>query len=306
MEKRKGKPKDKHFPIEFISPFSLEECVTRLPSKVVTQISRDAYEFELRSNINDKRNQFINVYGYLQRNDETTTLILGEATFSPLLYIFTIAVIPFIAMGFSKFVGSLVIPVLFIALIEGLLLYFPHRTKKQLSQSIFEIFKPKRKVKARSKYQHQTLLFPWLSLKFAVDLPVSSCAIQLQQVAFWPALCRMTTIDEQEYHFDISGLFDYWVGMKAIGSLTPNSQYTTQVNGKVGLSFVGYWHIIFILLLLGFLAITDPGWLPFVPIALFGVPLFTIVFGLVNVVMFRKAITKTLMSNSIDSNASIS
>src|SRR5215813_13263943 len=99
MEKRKRKPKDKRFPIEFIAPYSLEECVSRLPSRVVTQISCDSYEFKLKSYFHDNRNQYVNVYGYLQRNDETTTIILGEAKLNPIFYIFAIAVIPFIVVA---------------------------------------------------------------------------------------------------------------------------------------------------------------------------------------------------------------
>jgi hypothetical protein len=294
MEKRKRKPKDDRFPIEFISPYSLEECIQRIPTKLVTCISQDTYEFYLNPNINDNLNQFVNVYGYLQRESETTTLILGEAKLNPILYIFSLAVIPFIAIGFSKFVGNAVTPIFFIALIEGLILYFLRHTKKRLSQSIFEIFKPKRKAKEGSKYQHQTLLFPWRSFNFEVDLPVSSCAVQLQQAAFWPTLCRVTAIDEQECHFDISGLFGNWTGIKAIGIIIRDEVYTSRVKGKVGLTYIGYWQAFFMIILLAVLAKADSRWLSSFPIALVIFPTFIFLVGFFNIFAFRRKIKRAL------------
>src|SRR5262245_10436549 len=87
MEKPKRKPKGEHFAIEFISPFSLEECVSRIPPELVVKVSAHSYEFHLKSNVNDKRNQFSNISGYLRRNDEMSTLVQGKLSINPMLYV---------------------------------------------------------------------------------------------------------------------------------------------------------------------------------------------------------------------------
>ncbi|MEO8611575.1 MAG: hypothetical protein ABI690_26995 [Chloroflexota bacterium] len=294
MEKRKRKPKDEKFQIEFISPFSLEDCISRLPTKVVRQVLSDAYEIELKPNFNDKRNQFINIYAYLERNDSTSTLIVGEGKFSPILYIFAIPVIPFVILGFSGLIRNLIMGLIFVGLVEGFFAYILFRTKKQLTYSVFAAFRPIRKAKNTSKFERWTPLFPWVTLNREVDLPLDECAAQLRKLTFEPTICRIIALDENECHFKISGIFGSWAGLEVVGRIIRESQYGTQIKCRIGMGYAAYGQLFFMIILIAILGINQPVWRGMIPGALvFFTPLI-ILAGIFNIFMFRRRIIKTL------------
>jgi hypothetical protein len=291
MEQRKRKPNDAHFPIEFTSPFSLQECLSRLPEKIVRQISENTYEFELKPDIDKERNQFINVYGYLERVDETTTRIIGESRLSLTFYIFALIMIPVIATGISQFTGSLLTGIIITILGEGLLTLFLRRDQKQLGEAVFATFRsPLRGITK----PHRTLFFAWLKLDQLINLPFDACVLRLQKLTFLPTIFRMMSRDENEYHFNFSGLFGYWSGVSVKGCIIREGQNSTRVTSSIGASYEAYGQLVFMLIVIVVLGLSREIWHDTIPLALVLFPPLFILFHLFNAFTFRRLISKAL------------
>lgn len=165
MTKRKRKSKENRNAnwVEFITPLSFEECVSRLPKHIILSTTRDTCEFEIEPNINDKRNQSIFVWGQLHRMGDET-LVAGEAGVSLFAWILPIAVVVgFIAIlgigaggGFTNYIPATF--VVFGLILGGIWHSLVHR-RNQLLQSVFAVFQPVRKVRDGTNWLH--LSFPF-------------------------------------------------------------------------------------------------------------------------------------------------
>jgi len=292
MEKRKRKPKDQRFAIEFMSPFSLEECVSRIPSGLVIKVSPQAYEFHLKSNINDKRNQFTNISGYLQRDDETSTNIRGKISTNPILYVFLAIVIPFFALLFGGMLNNLLLGGIFIFSIITFTIYTTIMEQKRVAEGMFNVFKPIPKAKEFPKRGFETW-FPTLPLRMNSDLSLNSCGVRLRELAFSFATCEVVALDEQTYTFSVSGLSGYWAGVRATGIIHKEKQ-GTRIRCRVGirpLTYVGLF-IITSLLVIPFITGRELR-VVFSP-DLLVIPLIVLGASLLSVLSLRKGIEKIL------------
>ncbi len=237
MEKRKRKPKAPANQHEFVSPFSLEECVDRVPSGIAHCIDRDTYTFEIKSSINNTRNQFANITVRLERIAENKTLVMGKVHSSKFVVVFTLAV----ALGFIAILAvptrSVELGILIASVLVSTVSISHRLSTNALANSLFALFKAIQKTK---KAMRRPIVFPWLMFRLSSGLPLNDCAVRLQQLSFKPVLVKIVAVDADEYQFLIRPFGSEWAMLCIWGQLKYTEDYITQVHYGVGAPLLTY------------------------------------------------------------------
>lgn len=231
MEKRKRKPKSPSNQHEFVSPFSLEECVARLPKENVEADYGGWYWFKLKSNLNDRRNQTLNVRGRLYALSDTETSVMIESSDNPISTIVMLVSIPWIGIILGGFLHSLVAG--FALSIANALIFLAstENHKKRLITSLSALFLPIPKSKQESRSLLDHALPPHKNFYYESKIPIQVGLVRLQRLVFTPHQVTAYA-DDDGYQIQIDS------GTKTNLSLYRVDEQTIAIEGRIGQSIL--------------------------------------------------------------------
>ncbi len=256
MEKRKRKPKSPSNQHEFVSPFSLEECVARLPKTSITRIDNNTYNFvfeKFRSS------------GQLYRLDRHSTQITYEQGAFSLIPILLIGALLLVAnLLFVSWMAKSFSIIVFLVFVTGLVAAKnSHSMRNQRDiERVLAIFYPIEKRKPKNKYFF--IPVPKSAARFVSPHDLNFCGVRLQRLNFLQPINQLTTevdvfqVTEDEYSFTINTNLST---LKVAGKLQRGNNGHTEIIAKIGFYAVDLL-VIYLPLLLMFLffsAVISPG-----------------------------------------------
>lgn len=232
MQKPKRNAKNRPNPHTFISPFSLEECVARLPTGTGNYTDPDTYTFDAAP-IPKGRGMRLKMQVTLQRTADNQTLVQGNIKTTLDFYVVIIAFVVWVIGVLLAKIDYAIFGLIFIAYFS----YAYPRSRRQFATSVLALFKRVRKL-------HHPLSrrwdFPALRFESDTNIPLRDCAVRLQQLSFDPMIVRLGAVDVKEYQFLLKPLSSRSSTVCVWGTLRYESDSSTKVTYHVGIPVKTY------------------------------------------------------------------
>jgi hypothetical protein len=234
--------------IDFISPFSLEECLARVPVHSFIERADNGYILHGDKLSFGNRQPILNFKLQLQPVGNQTH-ITGHVQQPLIVLLWLITVIAAGVVAGLAFPVPIVVVVLLVGWVSFGLLLTVYQSRKFMS-FIFATFQPvKKRIVARSRFRHFAL--PFMRFRYPLKLSFDACTGRIQGLVFTRSYVHIWEVDDATREFVITSSN----GCKIIGVIERDNE-TSYVNYGFGLGLAYYLMVGFAFFLGGY---TFPG-----------------------------------------------
>lgn len=229
MEKGKRKPKSPSNQYEFVSPFSLEECLARLQKTSINRIDDNTYNFVFEK---------FRLSGQLYRLDQHSTQITyKQGTFSSIPILIIGALLLVANLLFNSGIEKSIFIIVFLVFVIGLVAARTSQNKRNQRnmERVLAIFYPIEKRKPKDKYFF--IPVPKSAARFVSPHDLNFCGVRLQRLNFLQPINQLATevevfqVTENEYSFTMDTNLST---LKVTGKLQRGNNGHTEIIAKIG------------------------------------------------------------------------